>query len=37
MKPKPKNYTEYIRVLYKEVWRDVETAEYIEGEREAWV
>jgi AbrB family looped-hinge helix DNA binding protein len=33
MKPKPKNYTNYMRGLHKEVWKDVEAAEYIEEER----
>jgi len=37
MRPKPKNYTEYMRGLHKEVWRDVEAAEYIAEERKAWV
>ena len=37
MRPKPKNYTEYVRGLHEEVWRDVEAAEYVEGERKAWV
>ena len=37
MRPKPKNYTEYMRGLHKEVWRDVEAAEYVERERKAWI
>jgi len=37
MRPKPKNYTESVRGLHEEVWRDVEAAEYVEGERKAWV
>jgi len=36
MKPKPKNYTEYMRGLHKEVWKDVEVTEYIEEERKTW-
>jgi len=37
MRPKPKRYVDYMRGLYKEVWRGVEATEHIEGEREAWL
>jgi len=37
MRPKPKNYTEYMRGLHKEVWKDVKATKYIEEEREAWI
>jgi len=37
MKPKPKSYTDYMRGLHKEVWRDVEAADYVEEERKTWV
>ena len=37
MKPKPNNYTEYMRGLHKEVWEDVEASEYLEGERKTWI
>ena len=37
MRPKPKSYTDYMRGLHKEVWRDAEAAEYIKEEREAWI
>jgi len=37
MRPKPKSYTDYMRGLHKEVWRDVEAAEYIKEERKVWV
>ncbi|RLI25704.1 AbrB/MazE/SpoVT family DNA-binding domain-containing protein [Candidatus Bathyarchaeota archaeon] len=37
MRPKPKRYVDYMRGLYKEVWRGVEATEHVEGEREAWL
>ena len=37
MRPKPKRYVDYMRGLYKEVWRGVEATEHVEGEREAWI
>ena len=37
MRPKPKSYTDYMRGLHKEVWRDAEAAEYIKEERKAWI
>jgi len=37
MRPKPKRYVDYMRGLYKELWRGVETTEHVEGEREAWL
>lgn len=37
MKPMPNNYTEYMRGLHKEVWEDVDTAEYLEEERKTWI
>jgi AbrB family looped-hinge helix DNA binding protein len=36
MKPKPKNYTEYMRGLHKKVWADIEADKYVKEEREAW-
>jgi len=37
MRPKPKSYTDYMRGLHEEVWRDAEAAEYVKEEREAWI
>jgi len=37
MRPKPKSYTDYMRGLHKEVWRDAKATEYIKEEREAWI
>ena len=36
MKPKPKNYTEHMRGLHKNLWKDVDATKYVEKEREAW-
>lgn len=36
MRPKPRNYTTYMRGLHKEVWKGVEASEYIRKERNAW-
>jgi len=36
MKPKPISYTEHMRGLYKNLWKDVEATEYIEKERKSW-
>lgn len=36
MKPKPRSYTEHMRGLYKNLWKDVEATEYVEKERKAW-
>jgi len=37
MRPKPKNYTQYLRGLHKKIWKGVEATEYVEKEREAWI
>ena len=37
MRPRPKNYTEYMRGLHKEVWKGVKVTKYIKEEREAWI
>ena len=36
IRPKPKSFTDYIKGLHKEVWDDVDTDHYLNGEREAW-
>ncbi|MCI0615792.1 AbrB/MazE/SpoVT family DNA-binding domain-containing protein [bacterium] len=36
LRPKPKSYTKYLRGLHKNVWKDVDTAEYIKQERKSW-
>ena len=36
MKPKPKSYTEHMRGLHKNLWKDVDATKYVEKEREAW-
>ncbi len=37
MRPKPKSYTEYMCGLYKDLWKGVEAAKYVEEERGKWV
>lgn len=34
--PKPKNYTNYMMGLHKEVWKDVDTDSYLNEERKSW-
>lgn len=34
--PKPKNYTDYMIGLHKDVWKDVDTDSYLNRERETW-
>jgi len=36
LKPKPRSYTEHMRGLHKNLWKDVEATKYVEKEREAW-
>ena len=36
VKLKPKNYTRHMCGLGKEVWKNIEPAEYVKKEREAW-
>ena len=36
MRLKPRSYTDYTRGLYKEIWRGVDAAEYVERERRSW-
>ncbi len=34
--PRPKNYTNYMLGLGKEVWQGIDATEYIRKERESW-
>ena len=34
--PKPQDYVERMAGLHKEVWADVDTASYLEEERQVW-
>lgn len=34
--PQPENYTEYLAGLHKEIWQHIDTAAYLEQERDAW-
>jgi AbrB family looped-hinge helix DNA binding protein len=34
--PRPKNYTNYMLGLGKEVWQRIDATEYIRKERESW-
>jgi len=34
--PEPSSYTDRLTGLHNEIWQDVDTAEYLEGERNAW-
>ncbi len=34
--PKPKKYSEYMRGLGKELWKEIDAAQYVEKERETW-
>jgi AbrB family looped-hinge helix DNA binding protein len=36
MNPKPRNYTQHLQGLHKEVWQDINVDAYIEGERKDW-
>lgn len=33
---KPKNFTDYLTGLHKEVWKGVDAGEYLEEERRSW-
>ncbi|MHB1357027.1 MAG: AbrB/MazE/SpoVT family DNA-binding domain-containing protein [Anaerolineae bacterium] len=32
----PTNYTENLAGLHKEIWQDIDTDAYLQGERESW-
>jgi AbrB family looped-hinge helix DNA binding protein len=34
--PKPSNYTEQMKGLYKEIWEKQDSDQYLNDEREAW-
>ena len=34
--PEPKDYVAHLAGLHRQVWEDLETDEYLRGEREAW-
>jgi AbrB family looped-hinge helix DNA binding protein len=34
--PQPQDYVVHLAGLHKEIWADVDTTAYLEGEREAW-
>lgn len=34
--PEPRDYSQCLRGLHREVWEDVEPQEYVRQEREAW-
>lgn len=35
--PEPKDYVEHLAGLHKEIWQGVDTTEYLEQERDAWL
>jgi AbrB family looped-hinge helix DNA binding protein len=34
--PQPQNYTARLAGLHREVWQDIDTTAYLQGERDAW-
>jgi AbrB family looped-hinge helix DNA binding protein len=34
--PQPKRYTDYLQGLHSEIWKDIDTRKYLDGERKAW-
>lgn len=34
--PQPENYTNYLAGLYKEIWADIDTTNYLHEERASW-
>jgi AbrB family looped-hinge helix DNA binding protein len=34
--PQPKRYTDYLQGLHSEIWKDVDTQKYLDGERDSW-
>ena len=34
--PQPEDYTEHLAGLHQEIWQDMDTAAYLEQEREEW-
>lgn len=36
LKVKPNNFTDHMLGLHREVWGDVDAADYVDGERTSW-
>jgi len=36
LRPRPKNYTNYMLGLGKEMWEGIDASEYVRKERESW-
>jgi len=36
LRPRPKNYTDYMLGLGKEMWEGIDASEYVRKERESW-
>ena len=36
LRPRPKNYTDYMLGLGKEIWEGIDASEYVRKERESW-
>ena len=36
LRPRPKNYTNYMLGLGKEIWEGIDVSEYVRKERESW-
>jgi len=36
LKVKPNNFTDHMLGLHREVWGDVDAADYVDGERASW-
>ena len=36
LRPRPKNYTDYMLGLGKEIWEGIDASEYVRKERELW-
>jgi len=36
LRPRPKNYTNYMLGLGKEIWEGIDASEYVRKERELW-
>jgi AbrB family looped-hinge helix DNA binding protein len=34
--PQPKRYTDYLQGLHREIWKEIDTQKYLNGERGAW-
>ena len=36
LRPKPESYAKFLRGLHKELWEDVDAAQYVKQERRSW-